>query len=298
MADVPRPPKPGWNTLGLSVGFYVVLFGGLLYLTVRLTWPGRSQMVPNPTTQVTNPSETPSPNPRTLHIATAEEIAKELSKLKGTKWGAEDRTASSASLVRVIFRESGFSDDAKRSIHNTIDSYYRLLVDLGLEPPRDLPPIGLVPGSHQFWNATFGSASALNGGMSIGADSIYDDAAMVYGMWTFENLLGFDSDLHVWTIPLSYFGCVFLHKDAVPTWVPEKRWTTALLDVRRKCGSYFTDQSMSMAIQIRREPTSGRRDELDFGLMFTMAERLVDGYRSDKPACALEILKRHGLVKP
>jgi hypothetical protein len=203
-----------------------------------------------------------------------------------------------APSVRLIFRDSvNVTEDAKHTVQQTIDSYYSFLVALGLTPPRDLPPIGLVPGAHKYWNATYDKRIALNGGMTIGSDSIVEDAAMAYGIWTFSHLVDlpwdddtFEARLRTEEVFMSYFGLVFLQKDAVPPWAAPNHWLPALLQIRRECGSYFTDMSVATMIPLMKEIDSygqgARKEGPDeyFYSLFTVGENEIAGYNSDKPA--------------
>jgi hypothetical protein len=197
-------------------------------------------------------------------------------------------------------------------VQETIDSYYLYLVGMGFDPPKDLPPLGLVTGSSIPLLRAVYDNHALQGGISVGADSGIEGPAMAYGFWAFYRLLEpepiYDRQMYLsqaqhqlW----QYFGRVFLDRaDRVPDW-PTKggNWLPALLEIRRTCGAYFTDHSLALVVKVIREyykPNEAQFSNRDQFLAFYLkfAESLIEDPHDPKTPCSDAILLRNGLLKP
>ena len=233
------------------------LLAGLLFLAKFLTWEEARQQDPKKRTIIIIVGTlitliivggaifgNHKLNAQLSPALTKEEIASEVwrraptHKTEGTN-GLSNDTRSNLSkgekrdkephqpIVGLIFKDSpGFSDERKRIIQETIDSYYSYLVTLGLDPPKDLPPISIRKGGTPYMGGAFGH-TPLNGGVTMGSESGRAGPVVTYGDWAFMRLLeptaSYDRQMYwttiKWTVS-EYFDLVFLEEEKkIPSWV-------------------------------------------------------------------------------
>lgn len=236
---------------------------------------------------------------------------------------SRDKAKPAPAQVSLIFKDSPLlTGERKRFISDTIEGFRTYLVGLGFNPPKDVPPIGIMPGN------AGGSALVLGGNerrdrlyssINLPQSGIDDPMIIVnlYAGFAFSQMMDeFNKSKpgHAFRSNMAMiFSKYFTWSYSGSTWksVRSDSWESALWEIRNTCGRDFTDRSLfymftliddfSADQKFVRDEKSNytiSKEELNeyFLRGLTAGEQVVDNNLRNL-TISMQILKRHGLIK-
>jgi len=211
--------------------------------------------------------------------------------------------------LKLIFKNSPlFTKPRQDRIGARMESFYRYLANLGLNPPEEVPPIGT--------GRTYGTVVVDPGPVYMDTIRIPENAvddpmapARAYAIYCFHVLLGSFAttipdhrrESAAWIFE-GYFVASFSGKHPGPSASDTGKWVGALWDVRQRYGQKFTDEMVALTLKSLNDlGRTGENRELDLNRYFynslMSAEFALDNDLSTLPRIK-EILKRRNLVPP
>ena len=262
-----------------------------------------------------------SSSPPNEHQPTAAEIADELAKRLGHPGSPNgEHTEHTGPLgertlpprgpeLKLIFKDSSlFTPSRKQRIAGEMEKFYRYLVELGLEAPKEVPPLGVRE------QGAFGMAGTFPGPVyldSVGLPSSALDDPMTpvrgYAMYCFPFMLrvssrpfGADRRQRASWIFQSYFVSSFNGKRPQTGTSDIAKWIDGLWDIRQRYGQDFADRLVPFGLKSLSDfGDEGGNEKLDFTTYFynsvMLGESVVDNDFSKMPKIN-QILELRGLV--
>ena len=210
--------------------------------------------------------------------------------------------------LKLIFKDSPiFTPARKQQISNEMEAFYRYLVGLGFDAPKEVPPIGISLGKGTVSTFVFPGPVYWQS-IGIGEHSVDDPIAIrkVYANYAFRTMLRAYSHslpdkthrVFAGLVFSDYFVYSFSIKDPPLPQDGMDDWVQALWDIRKKFGQDFTDRALFFtfkAFDDPREKDAGEEFNAYFFGMFLTGAEVVD-YQFQKLTSIGEILRAHRLI--
>jgi hypothetical protein len=180
--------------------------------------------------------------------------------------------------LKLIFKDSPlFTVSRRRRIADEMEKFYRYLVELGLEAPKEVPPIGTRK------QGGFAMAYALPGPVymdSIGLPSSELDNPMTpvrgYAMYCFPFMLhahgrsgpGWDRRQRASWVFQGYFVSSFTNDPPQTGTSDIAKWIDGLWDVRQRYGQQFSDRLSSFALKSLNDFPENEKEIPNFNAYF------------------------------
>jgi len=208
-------------------------------------------------------------------------------------------------LVRLNFKDSPVLTPKRRTeITRTIDNFYRYLTEaVGLELPRELPPLGISPKGGPMLAGGNYEAPIYYSHIVIPEDGIDnpDEIRFAYSGYVFEKALvpaegplrPLDEEA-AWVFfcyyPSSFSGNAICAPDA-----PAGKWRSALWEIRSRYGQAYADKLLCYTLKMWNTSVN-RQDNFDvfFGNKMRAGETAIDN-DADRFRAVSEVLARHGI---
>jgi len=213
-------------------------------------------------------------------------------------------------MKTLIFKSSpAFTEERKRRITNTIESFYEYLVAVGFDPPHQLPPIG-IGGAYA---GIYPGDPVYEQSVSISENSVDDAYSIrkVYADYAFTILLNvYSPNVHegdayfyrTWAsgVIASYYAASFGDSLPANSGKGYNGWPLALWDIRNSCGKDFTDKALMRSIgatEPKTPPVDPKAKLFNeyFRERLARGESVVDDGLLSGLACTNRILNARGL---
>jgi len=206
--------------------------------------------------------------------------------------------------LKLLFKDSALLTNERRErIAVEMERYYKYLVKLGFDAPREVPPIGVNKrvNSSEFWSP----GSIYDQSVFIGDNRLGDPQAIrsAYGGYAFRVLLGvghpeqndelqrMEASLIFWV----YFEYSFSGTNGPFVGDGIYRWLRALWKIRQTCGSQFVDAAMVYTQKLVNEPRPSMEFDPWFVMRFGRGARVAEN-QGEKMRIVNAALKAENLV--
>ncbi len=214
-------------------------------------------------------------------------------------------------IVVVTFKDSPlFTAGRKEKIRTELDAYYRYLTQLGLDLPREIPPLGLSPAHGPLMGG--GSQGPVYYSSLIVPEDTVDNPAVlrfVYSLYTFNRMLVWpnaykasisraeaEDDEVAAQIYACYYPASFSGKSVCGKNGSDHKWTDAMLEVRMKYGQEYTDALMCYTLRMWNDMPPKDVENFDRFFRYKLvAGETVKDNGPNRHRELDEILRKHGI---